>query len=220
MTRSIKSLESRGFIKSIKSVRYPARIYYMLSNLTPSEDVTGGPWFTDGELDTDFVEVLCTQIERYITSRSFVRASSIASAQAKSSRSKSVPKTQSEDAFAQSFTTPKSKSRDKLLQHPPGYQGYPSLSDVMTWLNKSGISEVPLAEEHVRQLMDILYYDRKVERVQAGLAYRSLRQPDQLSVGNGLTEAPCGRCPVFDLCEEGGPVSASNCEYFKEWLDI
>jgi DNA-directed RNA polymerase III subunit RPC6 len=220
MTRSIKSLEGRGFIKSIKSVRYPARIYYMLSNLTPSEDVTGGPWFTDGELDTDFVEVLCTQIERYVSGRSFVRASTIAPSPAKHARSKPVVETPAEDALAHDFTTSKSKSKDRLLQHPPGYQGYPSLADIMAWLNKSGISEVPLAEEHVRQLMDILYYDRKVERVQAGTAYRSLRQPDQLSVGNGLTEAPCGRCPVFDLCEEGGPVSASNCEYFKEWLDI
>ena len=34
----------------------------------------------------------------------------------------------------------------------------------------------------------------------------------------GLTEVPCGRCPVFDLCAEGGPVNPSNCEYFDDWL--
>lgn len=37
---------------------------------------------------------------------------------------------------------------------------------------------------------------------------------------NGLVEAPCGKCPVFDLCEDGGPVSASNCVYFKTWLGL
>lgn len=37
---------------------------------------------------------------------------------------------------------------------------------------------------------------------------------------NGMTEAPCGRCPVFDLCEEGGPVSPSNCVYFNKWLGL
>jgi DNA-directed RNA polymerase III subunit RPC6 len=40
------------------------------------------------------------------------------------------------------------------------------------------------------------------------------------ATGNGLTETPCGRCPVFDLCEEGGPVSPSNCVYFVQWLDM
>jgi len=38
--------------------------------------------------------------------------------------------------------------------------------------------------------------------------------------GNGLTEVPCGRCPVFELCEEGGPVSPANCVYFDQWLEI
>lgn len=37
-------------------------------------------------------------------------------------------------------------------------------------------------------------------------------------LSNGLTEAPCGNCPVFELCEEGGPVSPGNCVYFKRWL--
>ena len=40
------------------------------------------------------------------------------------------------------------------------------------------------------------------------------------SAGNGLTESPCGRCPVADIYEEGGPVNARNCEYFQEWLEI
>ncbi|KAI5285665.1 34-kDa subunit of RNA polymerase III (C), partial [Ascosphaera acerosa] len=35
---------------------------------------------------------------------------------------------------------------------------------------------------------------------------------------NGLTEMPCGRCPVFELCEDNGPVNPHNCEYYDEWL--
>lgn len=37
-------------------------------------------------------------------------------------------------------------------------------------------------------------------------------------LSNGLTEAPCGNCPVFELCEEGGPVSPGSCVYFQRWL--
>ena len=36
--------------------------------------------------------------------------------------------------------------------------------------------------------------------------------------GNGLSEVPCGRCPVFNMCEVGGPVNAEECVYFDEWL--
>ena len=44
------------------------------------------------------------------------------------------------------------------------------------------------------------------------------RPPEDGGPGNGLSEVPCGRCPVFNLCEVGGPVSAENCVYFEEWL--
>lgn len=38
----------------------------MLMELTPSVEVTGGPWFTDQELDVDFVEQLTNQCYKYI----------------------------------------------------------------------------------------------------------------------------------------------------------
>ncbi|EFX04040.1 DNA-directed RNA polymerase 3 subunit [Grosmannia clavigera kw1407] len=40
------------------------------------------------------------------------------------------------------------------------------------------------------------------------------------TIRNGFTESPCGLCPVFDLCEDGGPVSPANCEYFNRWLGL
>lgn len=45
--------------------------------------------------------------------------------------------------------------------------------------------------------------------------YRAVRQE---RVVLGWSEAPCGRCPVFDFCQEGGPVGPSGCEYYGEWL--
>ena len=32
-------------------------------------------------------------------------------------------------------------------------------------------------------------------------------------------QAPCVKCPQAGFCKEGGPVNASNCEYFPEWMD-
>lgn len=49
----------------------------------------------------------------------------------------------------------------------------------------------------------------------------SEQQQDQAwARSNGLTEVPCGRCPVFDECEVGGPVSPIGCVYFAEWLGL
>ncbi|KAI9721394.1 MAG: 34-kDa subunit of RNA polymerase III (C) [Chrysothrix sp. TS-e1954] len=37
---------------------------------------------------------------------------------------------------------------------------------------------------------------------------------------NAFSEVPCGRCPVFNLCQEGGPVNPKECGYLGEWLGI
>ena len=47
----IKYLETKGYIASMKNVEHPNKKMYIKANLRPSDRATGGPWFTDGELD-------------------------------------------------------------------------------------------------------------------------------------------------------------------------
>lgn len=48
-----------------------------------------------------------------------------------------------------------------------------------------------------------------------GTVYRALKvETDTM----GLTEAPCGICPSFEFCKEGGPVNPQECVYYGEWL--
>jgi hypothetical protein len=35
-----------------------------------------------------------------------------------------------------------------------------------------------------------------------------------------LTSVPCGVCPVFDRCHDGGVISPATCVYFQKWLDF
>jgi hypothetical protein len=39
-------------------------------------------------------------------------------------------------------------------------------------------------------------------------------------VGNAWTDVPCGKCPVFEFCKEGGPISPTNCVYYQRWLEF
>lgn len=56
-------------IKSVKSVKFPTRKIYMLSELQPSIELSGGPWYTDNELDTEFIGVLLRSIHKCLQDR-------------------------------------------------------------------------------------------------------------------------------------------------------
>ncbi|KAH0562189.1 hypothetical protein GP486_003111 [Trichoglossum hirsutum] len=222
LNRCIKSLESRNYIKAVKNVKYPTRKIYMLASLTPSEDITGGPWFTDSELDNEFISALLDAIEQFVSSKSFYRNT----AAVEKPRRGRLSQAEIEEALNKEFETPRlshTKAKSALLPFPPGYKGYPTAQHVANWVSSAKITDVSLGENDIRQLLEVLCYDGRVEKVLGGTAYKAVRRPTgegEGGSGNGLTEAPCGRCPVFGLCEEGGSVSASGCEYFNTWLEI
>jgi len=221
INRALKALEAKNYIKPIKSVKWPARKYYMLASLQPSEDVTGGPWFTDGVLDEEFIHQMSAWAEKYIRGRSWVHSSS----KLLGDRNAKMTQAQAEDARAQELELKKHQGKPKggvMLPLPPGYKGYPTVPEITKELNASGLSGVVMRESEMQTLLDVLCYDGRLMKVMDGLGYKTVRQSvtDEGEVaGNGLTEAPCGRCPVFNLCEEGGPVNARNCEYFQAWLE-
>lgn len=46
--------------------KYPTRKTYILFHLEPSTAVTGGPWYTDNELDTEFIKLLSSACLKFI----------------------------------------------------------------------------------------------------------------------------------------------------------
>ncbi len=44
MTRILKTLEGRGLVKNVKSVQHANRKVYMLAELEPASEITGGAW--------------------------------------------------------------------------------------------------------------------------------------------------------------------------------
>jgi DNA-directed RNA polymerase III subunit RPC6 len=210
---------------------------YIKSSLRPSERATGGPWYTDGELDDEFVAQIMNILFNYIRKKTFYHSSSgavkkpkktktLSPEEAKALRDKSLgPRIRTEEEV-EDRKAAKKREFDRYLPMPAGYQGYATLDEMTLYIDTGKFTEQILTANDVQLALDIMCYDDRIEKVidggADGVAYKALRKslmdPDE--IGSVITDAPCGRCPVFDLCEEGGPVGPSNCEYFNDWLNL
>ena len=409
ITKCLKNLESKRLVKPVVSVRFPKRKIYMLHHLSPSEDVIGGLWFSDGELDVDLVETLAQVICRFVEKGSWKEVpfyrqelglgqgiSSVdnpkktdgqreqtrkRNREAEAEPQPQTKKRRQEDArhhvtyddnndsnnnnreslerdsendlfmtdvsqpdhknkytktstkfpksipylyqnlephtrfrpklfpssslSSNSTSNPKSR-KSRLVPLPSTSPSFPTASSILHFLQQTQISQVELTPSDLRTLLDMLVYDGRLERIggpaggSAGTVagkgeevlaelesegvsgtgagvykYRTVRALERdgetaiasttigssggdgsrtngggggggsgaygaiedgftsgtgvgvgigagigSGPGNGLSEVPCGRCPVFNLCEVGGPVNAEECVYLDEWLKV
>jgi hypothetical protein len=61
LTKTLKILEQRNLVKFVRAVTSKSKKLYMLYDMIPAKDITGGPWYTDqvllrdlGSLDMPF----------------------------------------------------------------------------------------------------------------------------------------------------------------------
>ncbi|KAI9734243.1 MAG: 34-kDa subunit of RNA polymerase III (C) [Cirrosporium novae-zelandiae] len=229
VTKCIRSLESKGHIKRIRSVKSPNKIIYILSSIQASEDVTGGAWYTDGVLDIEFINRLMDAIEKYIEERSWMPVKSkkrkVDDMRAVHFQSRNIPP-------PPVAVNPKYTTRTTgWAPYPPSYNGYPTCLEITRGINKMAIAHVKMSEKEVATLIQTLIYDGRVVKVNAtndieskNVRYKTAHKPS-LIAGDGLphnamTEAPCAACPKRDVCGDDGPVNPRNCEYFQEWLKL
>ncbi|OCH92784.1 hypothetical protein OBBRIDRAFT_824527 [Obba rivulosa] len=137
--RCLKSLTQKQLIKAVKSVKHLTRKIYMLFHLEPSVEMTGGPWYTDNELDTEFIKLLCSACLRFIKDRSTPKIKA----------SEDVP--------------PRAQPLFSISAAP----SYPTAHQVLTFLSKSRITETQLSIEHVESLLNVLILDGEIEKLPA-----------------------------------------------------
>ena len=58
LSKLLKTLETRRLIKPVKSVTAKSKKLYMLAELQPSKELTGGVWYSDLEFDHEFINEL------------------------------------------------------------------------------------------------------------------------------------------------------------------
>ncbi|GAA6052220.1 hypothetical protein JCM3770_000803 [Rhodotorula araucariae] len=141
VTKALKALESRKQVKTVKSVKNPTRKIYMLAGIQPSVELTGGPWFTDNELDTELVDMLKKVVFKFLNDRSIPRSISI-----------SDPSSSNPVKFRPIFPV-------SATPH------LPTVYDVLRNINELEVISVQLKPEHVEALLDLMVYDGQVEKV-------------------------------------------------------
>lgn len=191
LNKILKKLENRKVIKAIKSVGDSKKKVYMLFELEPDRSVTGGAWYSDQDFDAEFVNVL------------------------------------NQTCFK--FLQEKMEAASKLDVDPllKLNRSYASPEEVWKYIQELGLlsNGVNLGVDDIETILNTLIYDGKVEMTvsvnkseQKGRT-KMFRAIHPLTEPAGIMRIPCGVCPVFDNCYEGGAVSPSTCIYMKEWMD-
>lgn len=204
VVRCLKLLENQRYIKSIKSVKHPTRKIYMLYNLQPSIEVTGGPWFTDSELDTEFIDSLTTVIWRFTASKTFPAA----------------------------FQAPQKGVNILQCSFPNTHTGYVTLSLIQEFITANNITNIDLAAGDIRALCDVLVFDDKLEPIlhapdmfkatwqsvlEAGYGRGYLQSEFQGLVGDGVkTEL---ENPPYSIFEHFAAISEEIPENDQVFLD-
>lgn len=96
-----------------------------------------------------------------------------------------------------------------------------SVEEVAERISTSGVSNQVLQVDDVDGILRTLVYDSVLEMFEVGAPPVTKYGVAKVAVPEAvpLTDCPCGVCPVFNDCHEGGPVAPERCEYYKKWLE-
>ncbi|KAJ9179051.1 hypothetical protein P3X46_010875 [Hevea brasiliensis] len=66
VNKSLKVLQAKNLIKEVVNIQNKGRKHYMAMEFEPSKEITGGAWYVDGNLDTEFIQILKEQCTKQI----------------------------------------------------------------------------------------------------------------------------------------------------------
>lgn len=231
VTRILKQMESKGLVKSINNVKYPTRKIFLLAHLEPSTEVSGGPWYTQGEVDVALVDIVTRIICKHIEEQTWVKVPvgvNIAAVEARReavAKKREAVKASTPVDVEDMFKPPISKQNMVLIPKDPSHVSFPTTGSILKYINDQQIiKNLTLKENDMEQLLDMMVLDGRLERM-GPVAYRTVKgakemDDDTAGSWNGFVDAPCGLCPVFEQCGDGGVINARSCAYFSQWLGL
>ncbi|KAJ4718371.1 DNA-directed RNA polymerase III subunit RPC6 [Melia azedarach] len=66
VTKSLKSLQAKKLIEEVVNIQNKGRKHFMALEFQPSKEISGGAWYVEGNLDTDFIKVVKDQCTKHI----------------------------------------------------------------------------------------------------------------------------------------------------------
>lgn len=189
VTKLLKSLEAKQIIKSVKA-KNSTRKVFMLFEIEPSLEITGGPWFSENELDSEFIEGLAMACHKFIVSRS-------------------IPSITNVDCmFPPSYANYATLEQIHTFVKVSGITTVDiSISDMEFIVNTLVYDGKVELINPVNKLSGV---NCQYRAIRAGFAADGLE--------NALCAIPCGVCVISDKCSSTGPVTPQKCQYYKEWL--
>lgn len=189
VSKCLKSLESQRYVKSVKSVKYPTRKIYMLYNLQPSIDVTGGPWFTDSELDVEFINSLLTIVWRFVSERTFPNG----------------------------FKNFSEGNKEAL--YAPNVKNYSTTQEILDFITSAQVTNVELTTANIKSLCDVLVYDDKLEKITYDCYKVTLESVLQMTQsGTTSNTEEFSEFSIFDYINGIAPSQDDkDAVYFDEW---
>ena len=190
-----KSLEARKLIKAVKHVAQQNRKVYMLYELEPSREITGGAWYTEHEYDAEFIHVLREQCVKFILARGKVTLEDVC------------------DFVKQTKLSHVDLGQEEVLQivNTLVYDGKVDAHEELE-LDRERDPDDPAGEHGGDDDDDLDYMENVI------VVYRPASLP--IPKSSAFTAVPCGVCPVFQECAPGGLVSPETCQYMEDWLSF
>ncbi|KAL4425784.1 hypothetical protein ABPG75_009800 [Micractinium tetrahymenae] len=228
INKILKTLEERLLVKSVKSVQNASKKVYMLYELEPAKELTGGPWYGPDAFDSEFITVLQDATMSYIKSKGDATLADIVRF-IKETVSAGCTQTwygRHECAAAgvhrvrEHGTTSVQRKLVPSACMSARMHACPAI--LYSASGSQGISKQALQEDDVQRIINTLDYDGKIEGVDLdddGVEHYRLALM-KIPETTAFTSIPCGVCPVFNECVEGGKISPATCVYYQEWLDF
>jgi DNA-directed RNA polymerase III subunit RPC6 len=111
----------------------------------------------------------------------------------------------------------------------PHFAGGLAVEDVFDQVVQTQVSKQALSLQNILGILEVLVYQGRIERifpiddhdprVSSGEAVFRVTNTAILNT-NGLTDGPCGTCPVSRECAVGALVSPETCPYIAQYADF
>jgi DNA-directed RNA polymerase III subunit RPC6 len=209
INKILKNLENRKLVKQVKSVEAKTRKVYMLFDLEPSRDLTGGPWYSEQDFDSAFVDELLSHIYKYIVAKNFVTLQQIA----EFIKASGITAVELRDHDVQSLIN--ALLWDGRITEVQDLRAPSSASAASFTGSSSSSSSSSSSASSVSRKRDA--HGQPAGMPQSAVAYKAA---GYLLEADSFTEAPCASCPVFNVCSPNSEVNPQDCAYYQTWLKL